>query len=177
VSGVTEHSSNEVQRNTGVSARALVRTTCRHVGAGVDTAWYLFAKRRKKEEPWGNGRGKRFNWIVSLLATTTLPLIAPFLAFLSVHACVSLFLSFSLFPLSDPVTYLLSSNVWTFCLVGNTGYLACYLVEKSTHLARQIYGKWFSARRQVGILFVFFIHFFRWEKSHCLLAQKSIIKK
>jgi len=27
-----------VQRNTGVSARALVRTTCRHVGAGVDTA-------------------------------------------------------------------------------------------------------------------------------------------
>jgi len=51
-----------VQRNTGVSARAFVRTTCRHVGAGVDTLRYLFAERRKKEElreGTMEGRGKR----------------------------------------------------------------------------------------------------------------------
>jgi len=51
-----------VQRNTGVSARAFMRTTCRHVGAGVDTVRYLFAERRKKEElreGMVEGRSKR----------------------------------------------------------------------------------------------------------------------
>lgn len=53
---VTEYSSSEVQCNTGVLARAFMRTTCRHVGAGVDTARYLFAerteKRRAARERW-----------------------------------------------------------------------------------------------------------------------------
>lgn len=86
-----------MQRNTSIAARALVRITCRHVGAGVDTARYLFAERRKKKR-----RAARERWkdVVKESAESSRcwpppPFLQPppFPAFLSVRACVSLSLS------------------------------------------------------------------------------------
>ena len=117
------------------------------------------------------GRSKRVGWIASLLATT-----APFPAFLSVHAYVSLSLSFSLFSLSSPVMYLSSSNVWTFCFAGNVGYLAGYLVKRRVHTSRvkhtesdfQLDTKPGSARYPFHLFFIYLLD----ERNHCSLIQK-----
>lgn len=187
-----------MQRNTSIAARALVRITCRHVGAGVDTARYLFAERRKKKKSRKGtveGRGKRVGWIVSLLATTSLPSTAPFPAFLSVHACIFLFLSFSVVPLSGRVTYLPFSNVWTFRLSSVTRRkrrLSCWLsrgeeyTPRASNIRKAIF-QFDSRPRSARYFFVPFtyvlrgtlsfakseIKLFHYKKIQYLIWQKS----
>lgn len=174
-----------MQRNTSIVARALVRITCRHVGAGVDTARYLFAERRgkKKSREETVEERKRVGWIVSLLAITTLPSTVPFSAFLSVHACVSLFLSFSLFPLSTFVTYLLFSNVLTFRLSSRRKRRLSRRLsrgEEYTSRATNIRKAIFSSKPGSARYFFHLFYTFFNERNHRLLNQESnylIIKK
>lgn len=139
----------------------LLRTTCRHIRAGVDTTWYLFAERRGKKN-----RGERWKKVVkdSTFAVEsprccrpTSPLHPPsfFPLFIYSRVCLSLLPS-----LSGAVAYLFLFHTPSHrhlslaslqLLAGNVSAISPVISWRRVHISRvvscQIHGKRFSVWR------------------------------
>lgn len=172
-----------MQRNTSIAARALVRITCRHVGAGVDTARYLLAERReKKEEPRGDG-GRTLYVVKESVESSRCWSPPPFLQpppFSRVFICsrVSLFLSSHFFY--QALLHISLSS--TFCLSSSysqeTPAISPVISWRRVHTSRVKYTEsdfQFDAKPE-DLHVIFFFFFYRCCKREKPTFANSDIK-